>query len=527
MSTGLYSCLVWLEIVLGSFYHHLATSLRFGSILGLGLFFVVPTISAQQISRGEELLAPDGTLIPDFTRAARQEEASELEEPGLTPAVPTAANRPGADPSQDPLDRAYAAQSSEAIDRRANQRLNNPPNTLLPTPLEQAPRNFREDDWLQRDENAFDPLGIRTGGFVLYPELYSRLISNNNLFASSDNQKSDVALEITPTFRLRSDWNVHELEFFVTGTKTSWRHFTSENTTQYEARVRGRLDITARTSVEAGVRYEMNMEGRGSTELADAAIGPSKTHETELFGQVNHRFNRLGFRLRGQVIRNTFDDVALTGGGEQDNEVRDYDESTLNLRTNYEFSPRFSLFADTQIGARKFEQRLDGDGLLQGSNSWLAAIGTRVELTSNLSFLGNIGYARANPDEPSLTDLEGVVYDASLIWNPFRFTTITLNGQTEIEETTQSGSPGSLNRSVSVEITKGWTHRLSSTLSAEYEVRDFAGISDEDTEFSFGLVAEYLFSRSWVLDAGIVHTKVNGTSTYSEDEIHLGLKWRR
>ena len=186
---------------------------------------------------------------------------------------------------------------------------------MLPAPLEQAPRNFREDDWLRRDEDAFDPLGIRTGGFVFYPELYSRLISNNNLFASSDNQKSDVAMEITPTFRLRSDWNVHELDFFVTGTKTSWRHFTSENTTEYEARVRGRLDITARTSVEASVRYEMDMEGRGSTELADAAIGPSKTHETELFGQVNHRFNRLGFRLRGQVIRNTFDNVALTGGG--------------------------------------------------------------------------------------------------------------------------------------------------------------------------------------------------------------------
>ena len=207
--------------------------------------------------------------------------------------------------------------------------------------------------------------------------------------------------------------------------------------------------------------------------------------------------------------------------------MRNYDESTLNLRTNYEFSPRFSLFADTQIGARKFEQRLDGDGQLQGSDSWLVAIGSRVELTSNLSFLGNVGYARANPDEPSLTDLEGVVYDASLIWNPFRFTTITLNGQTEIEETTQSGSPGSLNRSVSIELNKGWTHRLSSTLSAEYEVRDFAGISDKDTEFSFGLVAEYIFNRSWVLDAGIEHAKVTGSSNYSEDQIHLGLKWRR
>ena len=138
-------------------------------------------------------------------------------------------------------------------------------------------------------------------------------------------------------------------------------------------------------------------------------------------------------------------------------------------------------------------------GLLQGSDSWLMAVGTRIELTPNLSFLGNVGYARATPDEPTLVDLEGVVFDASLIWSPFRYTTITLSGESELEETTQSGTPGSMNRSVSLSLAREWTHRFSSTLSAEFEERDFAGIAQKDTEFTVGLVAEYLFNRSWVL----------------------------
>ncbi len=507
--------------------------MRLGSMIALLAFFGMSTALAQQVTRSQELLAADGSLIPDFERFERQEQG----QPGGEPVATTAPQRTG---PQDPLDQIYANSASTVIDQRNNERLN----TVLPDPLNQPPRNFRDtsftqelarqqdnrpvdENWRSRDLNVFDPLGIRSGGFVFYPDVYARMIGTNNIFATSNNKKSDTGMEITPTFRVRSDWNVHELEFFVTGSQKSWRTFTSENTTEYETRVRGRLDITSRTSVEGAIRYEQTMEGRGSVELSDAAVGPAKVHETEFFGQINHRFNRLGFRLRGQIIGNIYDDVALQGGGVQENHFRDYQQHILNLRTNYEFSPRFSLFADTQIGRRKFQNRLDAGGALQGSDSWLVALGTRVELTSNLSLLGTVGYARAMPDEPTLVDLEGVVFDASLIWSPFRCTTITLSGETEIEETTQSGTPGSFNKSLSLSLVKGWTHRFSSTLSASYEERKFAGIAQKDTEFTVGLVAEYLFSRSWVLDAGIERTVVTGGNDYSEDEVHLGLRWRR
>ena len=326
---------------------------------------------------------------------------------------------------------------------------------------------------------------------------------------------------------MRSDWNNHELELFATGTKTNWRNFISENTLEFETRVRGRIDITSRTSIEGGVRYEQAMEGRGSTELPDAASKPAKTHETEIFGQINHRFNRLGFRIRGQITRNIFDDVALNSGAIQDNSVRNYDEHELEVRTNYEFSPRLSLFVDSGLGTRKFAQELDGSGFVQGSKNWLVAVGANMELSPTLSFLGRIGYARANPDEASYVDLEGVIYDASLIWAPTRLMSATLRGETQIEETTQTGTPGSINRSVSLELANSWTHRLNSVVRSEFEHRDYAGIDQTDRELTLGLELEYLLSRSWVLNAGYEHTLVEGSNSYREDEFSLGVKWRR
>ena len=444
---------------------------------------------------------------------------------------------------QDPLNQTHANQSSQAIDRRNDERYEG----LARNPLRQAPRNFRDNrfdernvrlerqrsqqrgtgNWRRRDDLAFDPLGVRARGFVFYPEIYGGLIATNNLFASKNNEKSDSASELMPSLRVLSDWNRHALSFFATGTVTRWHKFTSENTEEFETRMRGRIDITSRTSVEGGVRYEQNREGRGSVELPDAAARPARTHETEIFAQINHRFNRLGYRLRGEVIRNVFDDVELNSGATQDNHIRDYDETTLELRTNYEFSPRLSLFVDSGIGARKFQTKRDASGQLQGSDDWLLALGTGVELTPKLSFLGRLGYARVTPDDQNLADLEGIIYDGRLIWTPTRLTRLTLAGQTKIEETTQTGSAGSFNRSIGLEMVTSWTHRLTSTVAGEIEVRDFSGPVATDTEASLTFGLEYMFNRSWVLDAGYEFTSVEGTNTFREDAFRLGLKWRR
>ncbi len=496
-----------------------------------GLLFVGPLaqikaqtlVQPRQIGGNGGLLDEDGRLIPDFDREtdAEQPAPDQLPQP------------------RDPLDQSYRDQSSAAIDRREGDRVRAP----LRDPLRELPRDFRDDaflmqlvreanragdrNWRARDDGAFDPAGIAAGGFVFYPEVYSGLIASNNLFATRKGEKSDYGTQITPRFRVRSDWNNHELELFGTLTRTDWRRFSSESTTEFETRVRGRLDVTSRTSLEGGLRHERQMEGRGSRELPDAASRPAVTGETEIFAQLNHRFNRLGFRLRGQVIRNRYENVRLNNGAIQNNAVRNYDERLLSLRTNYEFSPRFSLFADTALGERVFDTRLDAGGLLQGSESWMAMLGTRIEFSPSLAFMGQVGFAQARPDEASLVDLEGVVYEARLVWSPTRLVTLTMTGASEMEETSESGSPGSLNRSLSLEMVNSWTHRFSSTLRGEYEVRDHAGISRIDRELTLGLDIEYLFSPSLALEAGYEHTLVEGAGAYREDELRLGLRWRR
>ncbi len=525
-----FSCdVLRVEVVLGFISQRYIRFLRFGLLLAAAVLFAVPAAEAQ--NRG--LVAADGTLTPDYER----------EEGG----VGQGASNPSWQPEpQDPLNKTYENQSSQSLDQRDRDRMQARGRRQLPSPLDEVPRDFRDDEfvyqlaqeayrqsqqldrnWRRRDDQAFAPLGITAGSFVFYPEIYAQLITSNNLFASKSDQKSGFGTQIAPTFRLRSDWNNHQLEFYATSRHRRWRAFASENTDEFELRTRGRFDITRRTSLEGGARYEQNFEGRGANELPDGAATPSKTHKTTLFGQVNHRFNRLGFRFRGELIKSEFDNVALNSGAVANNHQRDYEEHLASLRTSYEFSPRLSVYADAGLGQRVFSLKRDDSGFVQGSESWLGALGVRIELSSNLSLLGRFGYTRIAPDEASYGDLQGVVYDARLIWLPTRLTTLTLDGKTEFEETTQSGSPGSLNRSVSMGLDQFWTHRLSTKFTAGYEVRDYAGISQISKELRLGLGATYLLSRSWAIDAGYEHIGVEGANAYKEEVFQLGLKWQR
>ena len=524
-----------------------ARVLRHGVALSLVLFFAASMARAEQINPTERLISPDGSLVPDFERNRIADDNPDLYDDALQRRV-----RPRPEP-QDPLNKLYENSSSAVLDRLDREQGADFSAGRWRDPLLQVPRDFRDDSfvqdlvrqarrrdtaegggdvaggaqWQSRDDTAFAPLGMTLGSFVFYPELYSRLVGSNNMFANDDNRQADQAVELTPTFRLRSDWNNHELELFGTLTQRRWQRFSSENTTEYELRMRGRVDVTSRTGLEAGFRHEQNMEGRGSIELPDSAVSPALVREEEIFGQIDHRFNRLGFRLRGQVVRNLHENVMLNNGNLQNNKLRDYDEQVLTLRTSYEFSPRLSMFFDLGGGRRVFQNKLDDNGLLQGSKSRLISAGMAIEMTSSLSLIASMGYAKVRPDETSLTDLQGIIYDASLVWTPTRLFTASLKGQGEIEETGQSNSPGSINRSLALELNNSWTHRLSSTLKAEYEEKDYAGISRTDSEMTVGLGVEYLFSRSWVLDTGYEYKMADADSDYREGRFHIGLKWRR
>ena len=241
-----------------------------------------------------------------------------------------------------------------------------------------------------------------------------------------DNRQSDVALRVLPSVRLESNWARHSVNAEVSGVRSYYKEFESENEESLNAQLRGRLDITKRTTLEAGVSYDLTQEDRTSLDTPAGATERTDVTALEGFIEGNHRFNRLSVRLRGTVTRNDYGEVALQSGGVESNDDRDNVERVGTLRLAYEVSPRLSIFTDGELSRRDFSQAVDDDGFRRDAKGYLVAVGAEFELGPKLRGTVRVGYSHEDLEDSALADIDGIVYDASLVYRPSVLTTLTL-----------------------------------------------------------------------------------------------------
>src|SRR5258708_24184918 len=71
----------------------------------------------------------------------------------------------------------------------------------------------RGDTVTTRPRPDYDPLGIRLGSFLLFPQFGLQESFDSNIFATQNAAKGDFITSLDPSLDLRSNWNNHALNF--------------------------------------------------------------------------------------------------------------------------------------------------------------------------------------------------------------------------------------------------------------------------------------------------------------------------
>jgi hypothetical protein len=404
-------------------------------------------------------------------------------------------------------------------------------NDVPPTP---QPRNQETVDEAELDDTeAEDPyaaLGIRLGSFLLFPELTSETVYNDNIFLSSTAPEDDWSLELTPSMRLESVWSRHSLTGTLSGVRSYHDRFTSENDETFEATATGRLDILSTTNLVAEANYSEAFEDRSSTDFPDNAAERPRTRNSDALLEGNHTFNRVTLTLRGNISEEEFDDSTSDTGAIINNSDRDYTEYRLTGRVAYEFQPGVSAFFETSANERDFAEAIDDDGTINGSEGHDVQGGLSFKLSGNLTGEASAGYAIQKPDDASLEDIDGLIFNAGLEWRASGLTKVRLDASSEIAETTEIGSAGNIVRAVELSVEHRPRQHILLGAAVGYEVETTSGSDDEDKEWVIGLTGEYNFSRSVALMIGYEHLESFSSdpgSDYAVDEVRMGLRLRR
>ncbi len=377
-------------------------------------------------------------------------------------------------------------------------------------------------------QEPYDPVGIRIGSFVLFPELEIGGSWYSNVLRSQ-NAQSDMALDLRPTARLVSDWKTHALEFRAASKLSYFSEFDSENDKGYQLEARGRLDITRRTNMQAFVSRDYSQESRSAID-ANAAGDRSNLTVDKAGATFNQRFNRLSLQLRGTVGEYDYSDV-MVGNTLQDNSDRDYRAYDGAVRTRWEFKPTLTGFVEVAGNQRDYSVVAQSDGISRDSTGQRYRIGAEFGQTSQI-LRGEIsmGYGKQRPDDARLDPIEGMLFDANLAWRVTMLTTLSFNAHSDVSETTTAGSGGVFTRAFGVEARHAFQRQLIGTAGITYTMQDYQGVDIDENEWRGDVGLEYYLSRDAIIFGRYRHTIFETTSPsgdYTSDEFHVGLRLRR
>jgi hypothetical protein len=381
----------------------------------------------------------------------------------------------------------------------------------------------------QTEIGPYDPLGIRLGSFLFFPEFEADRRHSDNVFESSTIKRSDWSTRLTPSFELRSNWSRHELVGGFEYEKVIYDDFSSEDEENNAAALSGRIDIGRRSSLEAETSYESQTESRGDINVPNnAAQRPTEiTKDAAL--QANHVFNRLSATLRGQVTEEEFGEVSLIDGGTFDNAARDNTERELTGRLTYELIPGVAIFAEGS-GNEIELARANANGLKLDSTGWAALGGFSLDFGGIVTGDIAAGFAQQTPDNDTLQGVEGAILAANVIWAMSPLTNINFNAAFNIDTTTLANSIGSLVQTVGVEVEHAFRTNMVLTAGVAYEMEDFASVNLEEKTLEVAVEGEYRLNRMVGLVAGYEFTDFSSTSSsndYQENLFLLGLRLRR
>jgi hypothetical protein len=377
---------------------------------------------------------------------------------------------------------------------------------------------------IDRPRPDFDPLGIRAGNFLIFPELFVGETYDDNIFATSSGETDDFITVISPEVRAVSNFVRHRLGVTVGADIGLYLDESDENYEDYFGAVDGRLDIRRSTFLDARAGIGHFHEDRDDPEEAG---GSEPTEYDRYDGELalNHTFNRLFTRLTGRVAVFDYDDVPSPFGtiDQDDRDRTDYDAL---LRVGYLVSPRFNVFTEGRYTIEDRDQDVDDQGFERDSDGWEVRAGAGIDLTAVLFGEAYVGYRSESFDEPTFDDVDGVSFGVDLTWNPTTLTTLVLSGSSDIEATTQAGAAGNFQSNIGLSVDHELLRNLLVGGRFGYERDDFDGIDRVDDTFALGASVTYLINRYLSVEGAYLFTDRSSdidAVEYSRNRITLGI----
>ncbi len=376
-------------------------------------------------------------------------------------------------------------------------------------------------------DNEYRPLGLHIGGFYLYPEVEAGVKQDSNIFRLPEE------LEVTDTIKfakisvpMRSNWNRHMLNAFVSANLGYYDEFKNEDYQYYTATADGRYDVLRNSFLSGKIGYKRRDKDRSS--LDDRGTRrPTKFDHTYVGIDYDHSPYRLRTLIQLYYENYDFKNSENLLGEVIDNNDRDRSRPVATFRMGYENLPGRRIFIEAAINSVDYDQTFDNNGLERSSKGYKIKAGINYNLTSLIVGDVFVGYLEQNYNEPSASDLNDPLLGFGLVWFPSGLTTVNLELDRKPVETTDPNAIAYLSTIFLMQVDHELLRNV--LLTAMFKYRDnkynqiTPGSKENEDYANVGLGVKYLFSRRFFATAQYDYVRRNSDIKTQEFKRHRGI----
>lgn len=306
-----------------------------------------------------------------------------------------------------------------------------------------------------RQQPAYDPIGIRAGKLMIRPNLTVSPDFSSNVFTTANDAQSDTSVSIVPSVTAVISEPGANFSLYGEARIRRYATYASQDDEQFRVDASGSTELLSGFLLNAGIGWADTTAGRG-TFANDLSVGePLKMRELRSRISLRKSFNRLYASMGLSAARSTYDDVDLGDGLTVDQSFRDSRRWGSNLTLGYEVSPLLALQARGTYDVYRYNDPRPLSN--RDAESYSVGLGLRYGITQMLTAELNVGLRQHKFENPLFATIKGVALFGRVRWYPTPLVSVRA-------DLAQSTSTSTLDQVSAVTVTDF-------TLGADYEFR--------------------------------------------------------
>lgn len=389
----------------------------------------------------------------------------------------------------------------------------------------------------QRPHPEYDLPGLHMGGFIANPSLDIGEEFNSNIYGLPV-VRSDFITQINPAVDATSNWNNDAFGFHAESDIDKHARFTADDTTNAIIQANGRLDIFHDQTLSLGLGYQALHEDRSSPdsiaqaqEAGSGSFARNPTPFAVTTGQFDYVYapNRIGLELLGDVNAYDFSNVRTLDNSLEINSDQNREEYTLTPRVSYTFNANYTAFFQVSGDIRSYDTSRDAtpEHYKRSSVGYDIDVGNVFDIDRVITGQFYVGYRAQNYDDPRLSNISGVSFGASVLWNVTQLTSIKLSGSRSTQETILQGASGVFDTTLEVSVEHEILHNVLISVGATYDDAAYQGVKQTDDTYGINASVRWKINRYLTAGATVDYTKRSsnvGIDRFDRNQVMIDIK---